>query len=413
MAMLEMIKVGLEFPNEKIADIEREVENEINKICINIKPKGTIAIAAGSRGISNIDVIIKTIIKTLIDRQFKPFIFPAMGSHGGANAKGQTEVLESFGITKETMGVPIKSCMDVVQLDSDGLDIDVFMDKHAYNADGIIAINRIKAHTDFTAETESGLLKMLVIGIGKHKQALAVHQRGIYGLSVMIPQIAKRVLGSGKIIMGLGIVENAYDETMIIKAIAPESFEAEEKELLKISKRNMPSLPVNELDILIIDQMGKDVSGSGMDTKIIGRRYIKNEEEFESPQIGKIIVSDITDGSHGNAIGIGLADFTTKRLFDKLDLDATYENVLTSTFVERGKIPIITANDKQAYEYALRVSAAVDSSTLKVMRIKNTLNLSEMYVSKAVYDLISCKHGIETLSEFIDMFGDDNNSIDF
>jgi len=411
MEIPRLIKVRQYFKREYIEDVEDRVRGEILKLGISIKPGSEIAIAVGSRGIRNIDRIVKATVEVVKEMGGKPFIVPAMGSHGGATAKGQKELLEGYGIREEVIGAPIRSSMEVVELPSDGLVNRVFMDKIAYSADGTIVINRIKPHTDFHGDIESGLLKMCVIGLGKHKQAIEIHRFGTYGLRHLIPLTAERIIKYGNIIFGIAIVENAYDETMIIKGVRPEEFEETDKRLLKIARENMPSLPLDNLDLLIIDQMGKDISGAGMDTNIIGRIYIDGEPEPEKPKITRIVVTDLTEKTHGNAIGIGLADFTTRKLFEKIDFNATYQNAVTSTFVLRGKIPIIAEDSRTAIEWALRTCGPIEIENAKIIRIKDTLSLSEMYVSRSILDEI--KHRVEVIGDFVDICDERGELIPF
>jgi len=411
MEIPRLIKVRQYFKREYIEDVEDRVRGEILKLGISIKPGSEIAIAVGSRGIRNIDRIVKATVEVVKEMGGKPFIVPAMGSHGGATAKGQKELLEGYGIREEVIGAPIRSSMEVVELPSDGLVNRVFMDKIAYSADGTIVINRIKPHTDFHGDIESGLLKMCVIGLGKHKQAIEIHRFGTYGLRHLIPLTAERIIKYGNIIFGIAIFENAYDETMIIEGVRPEEFEETDKRLLKIARENMPSLPVDNLDLLIIDQMGKDISGAGMDTNIIGRIYIDGEPEPEKPKITRIVVTDLTEKTHGNAIGIGLADFTTRKLFERIDFNATYQNAVTSTFVLRGKIPIIAEDSRTAIEWALRTCGPIEIENAKIIRIKDTLSLSEMYVSRSILDEI--KHRVEVIGDFVDICDERGELIPF
>ncbi len=413
MVIPELIKIRQRFNDKHITDIEGTVRNEIKSSGISIGKGKSIAIAVGSRGIANIDRVAKATVDTVKEMGGNPFIVPAMGSHGGATAEGQKEVLAGYGITEETMDAPIKSSMQVVELPQGDQPNKVYMDKYAYESDGVIIINRIKVHTDFHGPTESGLMKICVIGLGKHKQALEIHRYGVPGLKNLIPGTARQVIKHGKIILGIGLVENAYDKTMEIRALKPSEIEQEEMKLLEINRRNMPKLPVDKLDVLIVDEMGKNVSGSGMDTNIIGRMKIINEKEPESPRITNIITIGITEESHGNAAGMGLADFITKKLFQKVDLKATYENIVTSTFNERGKIPIIAETDRQAVEFALRTCGPIDIENARIIRIKNTLHLSEMYVSKAVLEEIRDKENIEVIGEYRDMFDGGNELIGF
>jgi len=399
----KMVRIRQTFDDRHITDIEGVVREQMENLRLDTLKGASVAVAVGSRGIANLDRIVRSAVLYIKQLGGSPFIVPAMGSHGGATAEGQKRLLEGYGITEELVGAPVRSSMQVVELPQDDLENRVYMDKNAYEADAVIVINRIKIHTDFHGPTESGLLKMCVIGLGKHKQALEIHKYGVYGLRELIPKTARQVLKYGKIIAGIGIVENAYDRTMLIEALRPSEFESGEKKLLDISRANMPSLPVSKLDILVVDRMGKNISGTGIDTNIIGRIRINSEKEPEAPDIKNIVISDITEESHGNAVGVGLGDFITRKLFEKIDFKATYENVITSAFIERGKIPLIADNDRQALEYALRMCRSVVADRIKMIRIKDSLHLSEMYVTFPVLEEIRDKANIEVVGEFVDI----------
>ena len=409
----EMTKIKQLFNNNKINNIEYETKKQLDEIRFNVKKGSDIAIAVGSRGISNIKHIVKIVVDFIKEKEANPFIIPAMGSHGGATAEGQKQVLKSYGITEDFLNVPIRSSMEVIELHQNGLKNKIYTDKIASEADGIIIINRIKPHTSFHGRYESGLIKMLAIGLGKHKQAIEIHKYGVYGLKELILPIAKQIIKYSKILFGLALVENAYDEIMLIKALTPDDFEKKEPELLKISKQNMPKLPVNNIDILIIDQMGKNISGVGIDPNIIGRLKIQGEKEPGNPNIKRIIVADLTDKSNGNAIGIGLADFITTKLYKKIDFKSTYENVLTTSFIERAKIPIISDNEKSALDQAMSTLGNIDINKLRMIRIKNTLCLDEIYVSRSIYDEIQNNKNIKKISENIDIFKSNGKLIKF
>lgn len=400
----KLIKVRQSFAADQLTDIEGAVRQEIDRIGLTIEPGARIAITVGSRGIANLDRIVRATVDAVKARSASPFIIPAMGSHGGATADGQTDVLAGYGITEDAVGAPICSSMEVVELPQGSVGHKLYQDKLAYEADGIIVLNRVKVHTDFHGATESGLLKMCVIGLGKHKQALAVHRYGVHGIRDLLPTAAEQIIRSSRIILGLGIVENAYDQTCVIRAIRPQEMRQEEMKLLEICRRNMPRLPVSRLDLLIVDQMGKEISGSGMDTNIIGRMAIRGEAEPAFPDIRTLIVTDLTAASHGNAAGMGLADFTTKRLQNKIDYQATYENILTSTFTERGKMPIVAETDRQAAQFAMRTWGPVDPEDAAIARIKDTLHLAHLYVSKPV--LQRCD-GLEQLGDEQEQFDAD------
>jgi len=399
MDLPKMIKIRCRYDDECIADIGEAVRSEIARIGLRIRQGDSIAIAVGSRGIANVKDIVKETVAWGKEHGGNPFIVPAMGSHGGANAEGQQEVLASYGVTQEYVGAPVKSSMQTVEIDRGNLENRVFVDRFAYEADGIIVINRVKVHTDFHGAIESGIMKMCVIGLGKHLQALEIHRHGVYGLKELLPKTALHILRHTKIIMGLAIVENAYDKTMLIRAIKPEDFATEDSRLLEISRRNMPKLPTDRIDILLVDEMGKDISGAGLDTNIIGRLKIRDQPDAENPKIKNIIVMDLTQASHGNAIGMGLADYITKKLFEKIDFQATYENVITSTFTERGKMPIVADTDQQAVQYAVRTSGPVAPEDLRIIRIRNTLRLDEMAVSQSIWEEIRENPNIEKIEE--------------
>lgn len=399
----KFVKIERKFKDGFIHDISAAVSAEFDRAVPNIREGDSIAIAVGSRGINNIAVITKAVVANLKAIGAKPFIIPAMGSHGGATAEGQAAVLEGYGITEETMSAPVRSSLQVVELKNDGLQNRVFMDKHAYNADGTIIINRVKPHTDFHGPVESGLMKMCVIGLGKHRQALEMHSFGVYGLRELIPPTAREVLKQGNIRMGIGLVENSYDHTSVIRAAKAEGIEALDAELIGIARSLMPSFPVEKFDILIVDRMGKDISGVGIDSNIIGRMRIKGELEPQTPDITAIMVDDLTEASHGNATGLGLADFITKKLYNKIDFQATYENILTSTFPNRGMTPIVAADALEGMRMCLRIIGRAASAP-RIIRIRDTLSLDRLYVTENIFEEICDRPDITELGHFDSIF---------
>ncbi|HUV08603.1 MAG TPA: DUF2088 domain-containing protein [Spirochaetia bacterium] len=379
-----MKKIRQSFSRRKVDDVNKAVSREIEASGIQWQRNARIAVAVGSRGIADILSIVKSVVREVEARGASPFVIPAMGSHGGATPEGQRRVLAAYGITEKTLGVSIRSSMEVVELPRGDAPCRIYADRTAWEADGIIIINRIKSHTDFYGTYESGLVKMCVVGLGKHRQALEIHGYGTRGLREYVPACAREVLTHRKIVLGIGIVENAYHETALIKAIKPEKIFDEERHLLELSQEMSGKLPVKLIDILVVDEFGKDISGTGLDTKVIGRLRIENEAEPLWPRIKQILLCDLTDESHGNALGIGLADVVTRKVQSKIDLQATNENVVTSTFIERGRIPIVAENAQKGFEYALRFCRASDPACLRVVRIKNTLRLDELYVSEPI-----------------------------
>jgi len=342
-----------------------------------------IAITAGSRGIANIAIILRAIVDAVRDVGGEPFIVPAMGSHGGATAEGQLEVLASYGITEGRMGAPVISSMETVILGHTEDGVPCYMDRNAAEADGVILANRVKPHTDFSAPVESGLLKMLSIGLGKHVQAQTIHAYGARGLREYMPRIARRILDTGKVRGGLAIVEDSYDDTAHLEWVSPANMERREPELLRMSSDMMARLPLSQIDLLIVDRMGKNISGTGMDTNVIGRLCIPGESDPPSPRIRYILACSLTEESHGNALGIGLADLTTQRLVDKIDYRAMNANVITTSFIARGAVPIALPNDKAAIDTAIQCLWGVKPSDAKVVRISDTAHLASIAVSES------------------------------
>lgn len=404
MPSLQLLKIHQQVRPESVQDIDRALRGERALAELRVRPGARLAVAVGSRGIANLERIVKSTVEILREKGAQPFIVPAMGSHGGATADGQTELLASFAITESNVGCPIRSSMEVVSLPRGKCDIDLCMDRQAYESDGIILINRIKPHTDFHGQYESGLVKMAVIGLGKERQAFAIHRHGVRGLKELVPRSAVEVLATGKILLGLAILENACDETMRILALPASEILRREPDLLELARANLPRLPAAKVDVLIVDRLGKNISGTGMDTNVIGRIRIQGEPEPTSPNIKVIIVSDLTEESHGNATGVGLADVTTQRLFDKIDFRVTNRNIVTSSFFERGKIPLVAETDAEAMEYALRAVGAEGSARPRVLRIRDTLHLDMVYASEAILDELRGRTDLAIANTPVDLF---------
>lgn len=399
MSLPKFAKIKQKFVVESIKNISGTISEQFNfvKADEKIKPGMEIAITVGSRGIANIPLIVKSVADEIKMRGATPFIIPAMGSHGGATAEGQIEVLEGLGVTEDTTGCEIRSSMDVVKIGETSAGIPVYIDQHAYMADGIIIMGRVKPHTDFKKDIESGVLKMASIGMGKHKQALALHTYGIEGIRDMMPEVGKEVIRKSNTLFGVAIVENAHEETAIIEVIETERIEEREKELLVKAFELMPSLLVDQMDILVVDEIGKNYSGTGMDTNIIGRIRVLGVKEPKKPIIKYVIASNLSEASHGNALGIGLADLTTKRLFEKIDFQKMNENVVTSTFLDRAKIPIVLENDREALNAALRANWGIASEEARIVRVPNTLHIGELFVSEVIYNELKNKENIEVI----------------
>jgi hypothetical protein len=358
-------RVRQHFPAQKLDNVERSMRAEL--LPFPIAAGARIAIAVGSRGIANLPSIVTEVATWIRSQGGSPFLVPAMGSHGGATAEGQRRILEGFGLTG------VVSSMETIQLGPDA-----FIDREAFQSDGVILINRIKPHTSFHGRYESGLMKMLAVGLSKHAGAAAIHSQGVAGLRERIPAVARQVLATGKIMFGVAVVENAYEETMLVRATCrmPE----DEPALLELARANMPSLPVENLDLLIVDELGKTISGTGMDTNVIGRLRIEGEPEPVTPRIKRIFVRDVVGDS---AYGIGLADVTTRRLVEKVDWNVTRINAETSGFPSRVKLPEVVESFMPTGE--------------RIVRIKNTLRLDTLIVSEPVFKEIEGRTTIEVL----------------
>ena len=395
-----MVRLRQTFDRTMVADIPGAIQAELKKLALErrIRPGQRIALTGGSRGVANIALILKTVVDYLKSLGARPFIFPAMGSHGGATAEGQTAMLAHYQVTEAFTGAPVYSSMDTVEISRTQDGVPVFIDKNAFEADGIIVINRIKPHTKFKAPIESGLMKMMAIGMGKQKGAEYYHKAAVqYTFPKIIVDAGREVLKKAPILCGLGLVENGYDQTAVIAALPPEDLEAREKELLVLAKRMMPRLPFDEIDLLIIDEMGKDISGMGIDPNVTGRnRDILGV--FPHPvNARRLFVRDLTPSSGGNATGIGVADITTTRLVDKIDRLSTYMNCITGISLEKAAIPMHFDTDRECIRVALGSVGLIPTEKSRVVRIKNTLQLDEVEVSEIYKDEILKRSDLEIL----------------
>ncbi len=384
LADLPMVMLRQSWDQPSIDDIPAAVERQLVAAgaLSRIRPGAEIAITAGSRGISVMPSVLRSIIALVRGCGGRPFIFPAMGSHGGGTAEGQRTMLASLGISEQTMDCPVCASMEVVQLGATDAGVPVYLDAIAARADGIIVTNRIKKHTNFDGPIESGLCKMAVIGMGKHAEAVAVHQHGNYGLREYMPAVARIVFQKAKVLAGLALLENATGGLAELVGLAPESIVDAEPALLVRAKELSAKIPFHNLDILVVEQMGKEFSGTGMDCYVIGRRRIIGEAEWpEAPEIRSLVVLRLTEASHGNAVGVGLADFTTDELARAIDWQATKQNVMTSGNLERAKLPFTYATDREAAEAASFRERLIPVDRLRVACVHSTLHLREILVS--------------------------------
>ncbi len=399
MTLPKMYRVKQKLFSERIADVPAAVRSALGRVQLPIKRGDSVAVTAGSRGIANIARIIRATVDHLKELGAKPFVFPAMGSHGGGTPEGQLEILEHYGITEASMGCPLRASMEVVQL-GEVLGLPVWLDKHAAEADWIGVVNRIKPHTDFKGEIESGLFKMMAIGCGKHKGAIQYHRAFVnHGFENVITRVGREVLAKARIGFGLGLVENGHDETAAIEAFNAADLEAGERRLLKDARKWLARLPFSEIDVLVVEEMGKNISGAGMDTNIIARTSHPREKFPKDPQIIRIVALDLTDDSGGNATGIGNADFTTKRLAGRVDWKKTAINTITSSAPNAAMLPLTMDTDRQAIESALSCIGLTTPENARLIRIKNTLVLGEIECSEAFLPEIRKSPNLEVVGE--------------
>ena len=389
------------FEEHKINDIPGALREELEKpeIAQTIKKGARIAIGAGSRGIANIALVVKSLVEALKEKGAEPFVFPAMGSHGGATAEGQAQVLASYGITSEYVGAPIRATMEVVERARMADGTPLYVDQYASEADGIVLVNRIKPHTAFRGPIESGIVKMMIIGMGKIAGAAVMHgDRGMDLFGTVLPEATEVLMPHIPFLFGVGLVEDAYDQTAIVEAIPAERLIPREEELLVEAKALMPRLYINNVDVLVIDQIGKEISGGGFDPNIAGRNC-RGIVGFDDVDVNKLVILSLSPHTHGNATGVGLADVITRTLFDAIDLQATYTNVITSTYLDGAAIPIVMETEREAIQLAVRAVPRVKPEDVRLVRIKDTLSLGEIVVSHALLDEVRQHPSMEVVTE--------------
>ena len=399
----EIFRIRQKFDRPVIEDVAGEVESQLARLNLggSIQPGQSVAISAGSRGIANIHIIIKSIVDHLKGLRAEPFIVPAMGSHGGATAQGQQGIVEGYGITEAFCGCPIRSSMETVIVCDAQEGFPVHFDKNAYGADHVLVCGRVKPHTSYVGDIESGLMKMMLIGLGKYEGAKTYH-RAIkdFSFAQIIRSVAREVLAKCRIVAGLAVVENGYDETAKIQAVAPDEFEEREKELLVLAKQWMPRLPFKQADLLMVDKIGKNISGSGMDSNVVGRKYLDHRAgEEEWPKIRTIFLRGLTEETHGNATGIGMAEFALTRAVDAMDVAVTRRNCITGGSPTAAMVPLHYASDREVLEVTLPEMGLTAISDTKVMWIHNTLEVSELECSRAYLDEARESNEIEILTD--------------
>ena len=381
-----MYRIRQTFDQTSVGDIAEAVREELTKLSLQktVRSGDRVAITAGSRGILNIALILKVIVEHLKTLGARPFLFPAMGSHGGATAEGQVALLKHYRVTEDFIGAPVLSSMEVREIGNTEQGLPILIDQNAFQADHIVVVNRIKPHTKFKGPVESGLMKMMAIGMGKQKGADLYHKAAIeHPFPKIIMDAAEVVLKKTPVLFGLGIVENGYDQTAKIAGLKPDEIEAKEKDLLSLAKQMMPKLPFDEIDLLIVDEIGKDISGIGIDPNVTGRNRDITGTFPHPTHVKRLFVRDLTHLSNGNATGIGLADLTTQRLVEKINLQATYMNCITGISLEKASIPMYFETDQEAMRVALGSTGLTPPDKSRIVRIKNTLQLDEVEVSEA------------------------------
>jgi hypothetical protein len=407
----QVYRIRQTVPSPTLDNVETEVTSRLRTLDLlkKIKKGWTVAIAVGSRGISNQDTVVRVLVEHLKRIGATPFIVPAMGSHAAANADHQREMLEGLGISEASVGAPIRSSMDVVQIGTSASGLPVYVDKNAYSADGIVLVNRIKAHTAFVGPVQSGLLKMAVIGLGKQRGAEVCHELGFAEMSQRITEIAEVSFAKLPILFGIGLIENANHDTAEVHILEAKEIPQREPELLKRALELIARVPFAKVDAMIVDRIGKEISGSGMDSNVTGRYHTG----FGSggPEVTRIAVLDISEASHNNGTGLGIADVTTYRAFQKFDFGETYPNILTSNTPISVKIPMVLPNDRNAIQGAIKTCLLGDKSKTRLVRIKDTLHVGEMEVSATLLDEVEANSRLEVLEGPYDLPFDENGDL--
>ncbi len=396
-------RVRQRFDATGLDDVPGEVRRQLEKLGLDrrVRPGQSVAVTVGSRGIANLPAIVRATVRFLQGLGLRPFIVPAMGSHGGGTAEGQRELIEWYGVTEATAGCPIRSCMETVVVCHSAEGFPVHFDRLASEADHVLVLNRVKPHTRFAGEIESGLMKMLLIGLGKQEGATVYHRAILdYSFAQIIRSAADEVLHRCRILAGLGIVENAYDQTARIEAVLPGDFLTREKELLKLARQWMARLPFDDIDVLVIDRIGKDISGTGLDTNVVGRKFNdRRAVNGETPRVKCICLRGLTPETHGNAVGLGIAEFCRTRLLRETDLEATRLNAMVANHASAALLPIDYPTDCAMLEAALGTIGLAPAQDVRLVWIADTLHLDELECSVAYLAEVHARESLEILTE--------------
>ena len=395
-----MYRVRQHFKQDHLEDVEGAVRAQFarEEIRSRVKPGMKVALGVGSRGIRNLSRIVKCVVDELKQLGAEPFILGAMGSHGGGSVQGQLQVLHTYGITDEAMGVPVRASNDVELLGETSRGIQVYFDKTCLeDVDLVIPINRVKLHTDFVDNIQSGMCKMLVIGLGHHRGCTAIHQADFSYFGDTLKEATRLILSRAPVGFGVAIMENAYDQTLLVETVPAERMLEREAELLEICKQNMPLLMIPDIDVLVVDQIGKDISGNGFDPNILGKSLLLHEFVLPVPRINRMVLLDLSEATHGNAVGIGIFDITTRKVLDQLDMESMYANDIALGCLDDCKIPLVAADGAEAVRVAITVLRGNDPSRLKIVRIRDTLHLGEIQVSEDLLDVVEADPRLELL----------------
>jgi hypothetical protein len=398
----------------EVADVPAEIARAIreSRIGTRVKAGGTVALTVGSRGIVEIERIARAAVEALRGLGFQPFIVAAMGSHGGGTEAGQRALLAELGVTEAAVGCPIRAEMETVSLGSNSFGLPIHFDRNAFEADGIVLLNRIKPHTSFTGRIESGLLKMLTIGLGKREGAAQVHKLGLPGLKVLLPEVGAFLLGRTPVALGIALLENARERTARVVAVEPEDLLEVEPKLLDEARSLMARLPFEQIDVLLVGELGKNYSGTGMDPNVIGRQRVETMPDLQRPVITRLAVLDVSAETRGNGLGVGLADLTTDRLVAALDPTPMRVNSLTSNFLTRARVPLALPTDRDVIEACLATCWRIDPREARVVVIPNTLELTTLWVSAPLADEVDTSPALAFESEFLPWPIDQQGALD-
>lgn len=403
----QIFRLRQNFERPRVEDVPAEIERQLARLRISqkVRPGQSVAIAVGSRGIAKINEIVRGVVQHFLRLGAAPFIVPAMGSHGGGTAEGQRRILESYGVTEAFCGCPIRASMDTVIVDRMAKNFPIHFDRLASEADHVFVCARVKSHTSFVGRIESGLMKMLLVGLGKHDGAKVFH-RAIhdYSFDEIVRSVGRRVLEQCRILGGMAIVENAYNEVARLSAVGPDEFEQADESLLALAKQWLPRLPFDFAHILLIDEIGKNISGAGMDTNVVGRKFRDGQQAFnETPKIRRIIVRGLSKATHGIAHGVGIADFCKTRVIREADQKGTWINGLASGSVSISAFPLHFETDRELLDASLAIIGLVDPPDAKLMWIKDTLDLAEVECSSAYLEEARGRADLEVLTGLRDL----------